>query len=305
MTTRIKHSPGAVRRLIQMTAARVTIFVEGRDLDPDFYSRLCGPVCHEQGVSYEIIIADRIAGGGGGKGVLINFFETLRRKKVLFDRTGPVSKLVMFYVDKDVEDIFRTKRRSGHLVYTSRFCVENHIFFEGDLTASLATAGSLDQQKIQNRIPDPELWRRHAAESWREWIALCLAAHKLRLGGESSYSVDHASIDSRVNTINLAKCRVDLQVRSGKSVSDFNAIVTWATKLVDRCLWQGEHDRIFKGKWYPVFAMHELEQAAAGEPFNKNGAKDRLIGSLISTMRFDDSWTEHFRQPLRAAMSVL
>jgi hypothetical protein len=307
MTSRIKHSLGGMRRLLQMTAKRVSIFVEGRDLDPNFYSRLCGPVCRERGLPYEIIIADRITGGGGGKSALVNFFELLRRKKALLDRTGPISKVVMFYVDKDTDDIFRTKRRSGHVVYTSRFCVENHLFCEGDLAASIATGGSVDLEVLRARIPNPELWRRNAAVRWQEWIALCLTAQKLRLAGQVSYSVNHSSVDSRVNPANLATCLADLQTRSGKSAPDFNRIITWARNIANRYIRQGEHDLVFKGKWYVVFAMHELEQVALAvvDPINLNGAKDRLIGSLIATVRFDDAWAEHFREPLRRAINAL
>ena len=263
-------------------------------------------ICVERGLPYEIIVADRIAGGGGGKGVLISLFEYLRRKKTLIDRTGSTSKLVMFYVDKDTDDIFRKKRRSGHLVYTSRFCVENHLFCEGDLLASIATGGSVDLEVVRGRIPDPIQWRRNAAARWRDWIVLCLTAQKLHLGGEASYSVGHETVDSRVNTANLAICQADLQIRSGKPAAEFRQIITWAGKITNSSIRLGEQDRVFKGKWYPVFAMHELDQmAVASGPINRKGAKDRLIGSLIATLRFDDPWAEHYKGPLRRAISAL
>ncbi len=306
MTPRIGHSPGAMRRLVQMTATRIIIYVEGRDLDPNFYSRVCRDICLERQLSYEIIVADRIAGGGGGKSVLISLFEYLRRKRALIDRTGPISKAVMFYIDKDTDDIFRKKRRSGHLVYTSSFCVENHLFCEGDLLASIAIAGSVDLELVRNRIPDPVQWRRNAALRWRNWIVLCLTSQKLRLGGDASYSVNHETVDSRVNTANIATCQADLQTRSGMPSGQFNQIITWARNNTERSIRLGEHDRVFKGKWYVVFAIHELDQIAISSgPINRNGAKDRLIGSLTATLRFDEPWTEHYKVPLRIVINAL
>jgi hypothetical protein len=306
MTTRVGHSLGAMRRLVQMTGKRVFIYVEGRDLDPNFYSRLCSEICIERGLDYEIVVADRVAGGGGGKGILTLLFEYLRRRGALIDRTGPTSKLVMFYLDKDTDDLFGKKRRSGHVVYTSCFCMENHLFCEGELLSSIAIGGSVDLGLVRNRIPDPIQWRRNAAVRWRDWITLCLTAQKLRLGGEASFSVNHDTCDARVNPANLALCQADLQTRSGKPPADFNRIIAWARNIVDRSITLGENDRFFKGKWYAVFAMHELEQIAlANGPINRNGAKDRLIGSLIATTRFDTPWAEHYKDPLRLAIDAL
>ncbi len=306
MTTRVGHSLGAMRRLVQMSGKRVFIYVEGRDLDPEFYSRVCKEICIEKGLPYEVIVADRVAGGGGGKGILTLLFEYLRRKGALVDRTGLNSKLVMFYVDKDTDDLFRKKRRSRHIVYTSCFCVENHLFREGKLLASIATGGSVDLELVRLRIPDPIQWRRNAAVKWRNWIALCLTAQRLRVGGEASFSVNHETIDAKVNPANLVAWQADLQARSGKPPRQFDRIIKWARKIVDTSISIGDHDRVFKGKWYVVFAMHELDQIAlTNGPINRNGAKDRLIGSLIATMRFDKPWAEHYKDPLRRAIDTL
>jgi hypothetical protein len=289
-----------------MSGKRVFIYVEGRELDPDFYSRLCREICVNQGLAYEIIVADRVNGVGGGKGILIRLFEYIRKKGALIDRSGAISKLVMFYLDKDTDDIFRRKRKSGHVVYTTHYCVENHLFCEGELLASIATGGSVDLDLVRNRILDPIQWRRNAAVRWRDWIVLCLTAQKLRLGGEASYQVNHDTVDARVNPANLIMCQVDLETRSGKSVGQFNRIITWARNLVDNSISLGEHDRIFKGKWYVVFGMHELDQIAlTNGPINLNGARDRLIGSLIATLRFDEPWAEHYKEPLRRAIAAL
>ena len=286
MTTRVGHSFGAMRRYIQMSRHRVFIYVEGRDLDPVFYGRLCGPVLRGQGLSHEIIVADRVAGGGGGKNVLIRLFDYLRKRKALIDRSGPDAKLVMFYADKDTDDVFRTMRRSPNFIYTRHYCAENEVFCEGDLLSSIATAGSLDPGIVETRIPDPAVWRRAAAADWRNWIVLCLAAQKLRMGGPATYSASHETINSKVNPANLAGCEADLRARSGLPAPIFAEVIAWAKRCVDLTFRRGNHDRLFKGKWYVLFAMHELEQiASAHDPINQNGARDRLTGSLIATIQ--------------------
>lgn len=304
MTARPSHGLGAMRRLIQMSRNRVFIYVEGRGLDPDFYSRLCGPICAEHALPYEVITGDRI--GGGGKRVLTSLFEYLRERGSLIDRSGPRPKLAMFYLDKDTDDIFRTKRRSAHAVYSTYYCVENHLFCEGDLISSIATAGSIDSALVRGRILDPTVWRRAAAVRWRDWITLCLSAQRLRISGPASYSVNHGTVDSNVNPANLATCEADLHARSGLPQGPFDQIIAWARGSVNRLIRRGAHDSVFKGKWYVVFVLEELAQIAlAHGPINQNGARDRLIGSLMATLRFDGQWAEHYKEPLRRAIAAL
>jgi hypothetical protein len=52
-----------------------------------------------------------------------------------------------------------------------------------------------------------------------------------------------------------------------------------------------------------LFVLRELE--VAYPLFNRNGASDRLIGSLIATINFDGPWVQHFREPLRRALAEL
>lgn len=306
MTTRVGHSLGAMRRYIQMSRHRVFIYVEGRDLDRVFYGRLCGPILAEQGLSHEIIVADRIAGGGGGKDVLIRLFDYLRRRKALIDRSGPDAKLVMVYIDKDTDDVFRTMRRSPNLIYTRYYCAENELFCEGDLSSSIAIAGSLDPGIVATQIPDPGTWRRAAAADWRDWIVLCLSAQRLRMGGPATYSVKHDTTTSNVNATNIVRCEAELRARSGLSALSFTEVLGWAKRCVDRTFRRGDHDRLFKGKWYALFAMHELDRlAAAHGPINRNGAKDRLMGGLVASVPFDGLWSEHYRAPLRKNLKAL
>jgi RNA polymerase sigma-70 factor (ECF subfamily) len=47
------------------------------------------------------------------------------------DETG--EKSALFYVDKDVDDLLRIRRRSEHFIYSEFYDVLNHIFRNGDL----------------------------------------------------------------------------------------------------------------------------------------------------------------------------
>jgi hypothetical protein len=295
-----------------MSQDRVFIFVEGRGLDPYIYGQICGPICKAAARSYEIVIADRIAGGGGGKNILTLLFELLEKNKALVDRTARDSKLVMFYLDKDVDDIFGALRISPHVVYTRHYCIENHLFEEGGLVSSIALAGSVDVELIRARINDPTAWRIKTTRCWRDWVALCILAKKLSLAGPASYRLRDSQVnfppDSEADGARLSAVTShtsQMQAASGLQTSDFQVKLRAAYRLVDSIYRRTKADLIFKGKWYSVFALGELETASASRPYNRNGAPDRLMGSLVATTNFDAPWVEHFRGPLRSGLAVL
>jgi hypothetical protein len=306
MSARTAHSFGGMRRYMQISATRVFVFVEGRDLDPYVYGKLCGPVCSASAMSYEIVIADSLGGNGGGKAVLIKFFEYLRNNGSLIDRSHADAKLAMFYLDKDVDDVLHTRASSDHVVYTEYYCMENHLFAEGDLVASLAIAGSLDLATVQARVPNAVLWRSTAATRWREWVALCIMAMKLSLTHPASYtrvSSINVPADAVTDAALLGVCVGEMEARSGLVPADFRKTLSACYRFVDAINRRGNHDLLFKGKWYLQFVLRGLE--AINPHFNQHGASDRLVGGLIATTDFNAPWSRHFRQPLQNALAAL
>jgi hypothetical protein len=248
------------------------------------------------------------AGGGGGKNVLTHFFEYLRDNASLLDHSQPDAKLVMFYMDKDVDDFLGKLRISDHVVYTQYYGIENHLFAEGDLISSIATAGSIDVNLVRPRIPAPLGWRAQAAQYWREWVALCLLARKLMMPQPVSYAAPQSGInsppDSAVDQVALAAHVAQMKAQSRLAAADFDRKLAATYRLVEAIYRRPQHDLLFKGKWYVVFVLCELGTASGGV-YDTNGAAGRLIGSLIATVNFSGQWTEHFRHPLRQALAQL
>jgi hypothetical protein len=146
--TRLAHSFSAYLRYMQMSSRPLFVFVEGKRTDPHFYGEICGSVCRTSEISYRICRSRELANGHGGKQTLISFFEYLRRKCALVHAFKGKSTGVLFFLDKDVDDLLRTQRRSPHVVYTRYYDVENHIFREADLIRAAAASASLDQQEV-------------------------------------------------------------------------------------------------------------------------------------------------------------
>lgn len=307
MSSRTAHSFAGMRRYLQISKDRIFMFVEGRDLDPYIYGRICSPVCRAAGKAYEIVVADRLTrGAGGGKDVLTGFFEYLRDNGSLLDVSQPLAKLSMFFLDKDVDDVFRALRPSAHVVYTYYYNIENHLFSEGKLVSSIANAGSVDTNLIEPRIGDPEAWRKDAATLWRDWVVLCLLARKLSLGVPVGYgmkSTINDPVDAPVDAVGLSTLIGSMESKSGLGTLVFRRKLAATYRFVDAVYARSGHDLLFKGKWYSAFALRDLEVAAPLH--NKNGAADRLFGALVASIDYDGGWVERFRQPLRDALALL
>jgi hypothetical protein len=240
--------------------------------------------------------------------VLTKFFEYLRDNHSLLDQSTPEPKLAMFYIDKDVDDLFGKLLISNHIVYTPFYSIENHLFHEGELISSIATAGSLDIELVHARIPEPKVWRTRVATHWRDWLALCLLARKLSLPHPASYAMHGSRInvpaDADADDRLLKSCLAEMHQRSGLTKAVFDKKLAASYRLLKTIFAQSRFDQVFKGKWYVIFALRELERESGGL-FNRNGASDRLIGSLIATANFEGPWAEHFKQPLRSALALL
>ena len=75
--SRLTHTRSGFRRQMQVSVTPLFVFVEGRDSDPFFYDGVCRSVCSPAQVAYRIVRGDEL-GSGGGKMVLLQFFDYLR-----------------------------------------------------------------------------------------------------------------------------------------------------------------------------------------------------------------------------------
>lgn len=300
--TRLTHSFSAYLRYMQMSGHQLFVFVEGKKTDPYFYDRICCSVCRTAGVSYQIRRSQELAKGIGGKQALLCFFEYLRSKSALVDVFKGKSTGVLFFLDKDVDDFLRTQRCSPHVVYTYYYDVENHIFLEADLVDAAAASASLDHQEVLASITGGEGWRSGVAERWKEWVTLCLFVAKKKVNCESNYRVPsrinnptHGPVDQAA----YRQCQERIQTRLGLTERKFKRSFRRVAGLVDAIYAQGEHDRVFKGKWYPLVLAATVRDGAGGQRVNPKGLAGRITSCAALTLDFDAPWAEHFKQPLR------
>jgi len=306
----IRRSEESYLRAMQMSSALLMVFVEGKDFDEYFYGKICQAVCTEK---YKIRRAEQIplsnnqgkTKSAGGKKSLTSWFEYLEQhSKLVNDNIDGKKQVVVFFLDKDVDDLLGKIITSPHLIYTKYYNIENHIFVEGDLNQAAAVIASHDpQEKI---IGDCTQWRQAVAEYWKGWVKLCLFAVKTELKCECNYS----NLPSKNNPL-YNRLKDDIYLAYEQIIKN-NSLLTEAqfqesfvaiSNQVDELYAAGEHDMVFKGKWYAGFLEAKIE-AVIGEKLTDKSSHKSYFQIIISTLDFNGEWAEHFKRPLLKLLMI-
>lgn len=298
---RIHHSFSGHFRLMQMSATQLFVFVEGKQCDPYFFAGVCSVTLNHH-VTYEISTARQLPGNSGGKQTLIAFFNFLRERKSLISDLDGKRTACVFFLDKDVDDLQRRKRRSRHVIYTQHYDVQNYIFEHGNLVTGASAAASIDPRKIESQFSDASGWCKHAASLWRDWVALCLRMLEDGIPCEANYRV-LSPVQTRYCGPTNIRAHQDLTRRlarrCGVPVSELRQKITGSVWKVDKYFAKGEHHRIFKGKWFATILADDVDRIMAGNTYDGNGLAGRLPSAIAATLDFSETWTEYFKQPLR------
>ena len=298
---RPQHSLSGFRSYVRMSTHSVFVLVEGKNIDPFFYSSIVKQVCEGAGVTCEIIRSDFVTGTGGKK-TLVDLYKYLESVGSLAHQVENGHKLCVFYLDKDVDDVFCKAIPSNHVVYTPYYCVENTLFMQGKLVLAAAAAASLDPADIEARIPDPVTWRQQMAELWKEFLVLSLLSLKLKVNSACHYACMASPLnipaETPTNMPRAIEVKTELEASSGLSPQKFDFRLRALRRYVERHYRNGRHDILFNGKWYLELLRREIGLSRdAGAHHNPSNLA--LISALSTSLDFSAEWTEHFRQPLR------
>jgi hypothetical protein len=287
---------------MQISRVPVFVFIEGYK-DRYVYEQIVEPECQPFGVSFRLVAAEEIGINGGGKQALLKFFDYLADRSSLICNFKGKNTVSLFFLDKDVDDILGTMRGSEHIVYTETYEIENYFFIHGALSEVAAASASLEVQSIRAALGDYEEWRRLAAKKWKNWVKLCLFTKTCDIESMSNYGLSRSPINVGVcGPVELTKykCHLsDLQHKSNLASDEFQRSFGRLCRKVNRMYSLGEHDRIFKGKWYTCFLVEDIKRVAKRRRFDKEALERKLLSGLALTLNCCDAWAEHFREPIR------
>lgn len=288
---------------MQMSGNQLFVFVEGKS-DRYFYSQIVDLECSSRNINY-IIVTARELSDTGGKQALLKFFSYLRRVGSLLDTFGRTVHASIFFLDKDIDDLLRTLKRSTHVVYTESYEVENYFFRQGDIAKAAAVSAGLDIASVQRGLAKIDDWPGHAAQCWKEWVVICLFCHtRLRGTGAPGFfgrpcsQFQNKAYEPTDGTL-LGRAEDELFEYSSLDRAGFDRSMQSLRKRIDALFADGKHDRVFKGKWYCRFLREDILRIAKGRDIDDTRLHEKVLNSLAQSLNFDAEWTSHFREPVR------
>jgi len=284
------HSLEGFLRLVQLADPTLVVMVEGRQVDANFFGRVCEEVCNLRGTTYEIYTSDSI--GGGGKPRLLALFERLRAIGGLDTITGGKRTAFLFFMDRDSDHFFGRLLSSAHINYTQHYCVENDLFLHGDLVTAIAAAASVDRRKLNKLLGTrPGLFQEISARL-RRWVVLCLLSEHLGVHHRVRYhTVPEFDFDEERAEVALGEI-ADL---AGISRSVARAQHDTLRDKVLELEAGGRIDTVLKGKWYPYMFDQLLRERLHGTNWQSAKFPQRLTAALLASLDFGAPWADVYR----------
>lgn len=309
MSDRLQRKFSAMLRRIQIAEKdSYFFFVEGRERDPHFYEGICDQVKEIEG-KYCIYPADTLSAEGGGKQVLISFWQYTKEKDALHGTFEGKSKIVGFFLDKDIDDVRGICETCRHIVYTEYYDVENYLFAHGNLVSAVAASISVPKYQLCDAPFASTQWCDVIAANWKEWIALCLTSERLGLRCGINFSrpsVVQSSFSQGIDTDKLNHCLEDMK-KVCEHHTDKDLLDQYSSSLrfvEDHMRLHGIHS-IFKGKCF-FYAIADAVRLYMGSQkyTNKKSLDACIAASLATSLDFSLDWTLSQRRRILAMMST-
>jgi hypothetical protein len=295
---RLVHSPQGYLRQMQMSKTSVWIFVEGKT-DRYFYSKLADATAQELGKSQsvEVVSADELAADGGGKSVLVKFFEFLKASRNLVSHLAGKQTRSVFFLDKDVDDLLKKRKLSPHVIYTDFYSMENYLFKHGDIADACSVTLSLPIQEARRIIGDAKSWRNKCANLWQDWVSLCLYASKSGIGIANFKSPSRVNVGFYGSVDKVLLSTMESVCLAGVTpIGDAQQLLADCQQKVLQYYSTNRYDRVFNGKWYAHFLEDHFSKLVPS--VSCQGLSKKVLLHLAQSLKFEGLWARRLRSKL-------
>lgn len=298
--TKPLHSMAGYLRSLQISRYQLFVFVEGIDADPFFFGEVCRVACQGRAIHYRVRPAKELPQAAGGKLALIAFYRLAKSRGKLRFTLGGKTTVLMFYLDKDVDDLMHRLCRSRHICYTQYYDVQNHIFRHADLIRGIASAASVDPVELEEIPQFDTNWCESAARRWKDWIVLCLIGVRHGVPGPNYrvLSQVNSPLNGPVDSARYQAMKTQFAGHLGLNPIEIDRKIKLTAERVDKCLSGGTFDYVFKGKWYASILEADLRVAFAGRAVQFDRFANRVPAALAATLNFSEPWAKRFVGPL-------
>lgn len=277
--------------------------VEGTVLDRSFYDSLFSENKHTKDMNANIYLAAEIGSpkanvSASGKQAVMKLHEHYKKKNLLAQSTNSGTKLMVFMVDRDFDNIIGTKKRSIHIAYTANADVEAEILNNCDLTRSIKIALSVSERDaalLAARVGKPGAG---LATLWRDWITLCCLA--LAVDARSSVKPSlrsgiNVDVFGSVDPVKYQAKYREVATRARRAVASREKFVRGR---IAGTFSRGEHHLLPKGKWLTSYVQHQLEGTSVLHSADWNGFSASFTHVALSTLDFSAGWAAPLHKQL-------
>ena len=213
---------------------------------------------------------------------------------------------VLIFLDKDIDDHLRTKKRSPHVTYTPYYDIENHLFRSGDLMNAVAVAASVDPTRLMDHATINQDWCLRAAVRWKQWVTFCVFVRKYGLAAANFRVTSRINrpVNGPVDESCVEEHHASLRLLWPSGMGDYDEAFGSCEDYVERIFARGEHDRLFRGKWYAT--LLECDVKCAGlDGARHAGLAKRVGAALMTTLDFEQDWAKPFRAAVNRVLDLV
>ncbi len=298
---------------LRLSGAQLILFVEGRDNDPLFYGLIGRQLGSDLNLLVEVRLSSELPGnappgkgGNGGQLTLKLASGAWSRYEAKHAAKWKSKKLLTFCIDKDVEDLIGVEQYHPGLIRTPLHSVENHIVASVNIQQAVERAISTLPGELNGTLLAQIGWSAETALLWLDWVTFCVAALRLSATGISNFSsvsLFNVPSDAPTDTVKLTLHKARLQKVSGMSGSDFENYWLTVREFLRELVLLGQHDRMFKGKWYIDVLFAQLESSGYGTEVRSIG-KSGLNSAFRAAYSVRDEDYKYYRDEIQSLMAT-
>lgn len=288
--SRLRHTRAGFMRKLQMHNKRVYAFVEGKNGDEYFYSKILNQALDKN--DFMVIRADELNGGrSGGKQILLEFFRYLDSAHMLNFNRKSIDRSCLFFLDKDIDDILGSSVENDNIIYTAYYNLENFIYLYSDMSESLAACFSASEAKFVE--VSGENWKQDFKNKWHDWSKMCVLSSLLGVSCGatfSTYSSINKDVIGRPVKIQFAEHARRLRARASARGIKYIRVKRSMEDRLRQCI---SVDEYFNGKWYYIYVKFLYKEHGF-----KSSTEDCIRSVSMSKIDYTDIYTKYYKRKL-------
>ncbi|MUU72045.1 DUF4435 domain-containing protein [Pseudarthrobacter sp. GA104] len=293
-----RYSRTGFAGVARITAAKYTVFVEGKNHDAVYYERLLTSHPEISNAGVRIIRSSEISDepvSTGGKSAVLSHFEFFKNTNHLTLKTNSQLKHMVFFLDRDFDEFSGKLHDNPHIIYTHAPDVEAEIYRQGDLKKALATVFSLTSEESDAAFALASNYAFELALRWRAWLTLCIASEPLRSRCQVTPSRPSQINEHLYGAYDSAAYSSHYQALIQTAVvEDPEQQFAVISGMVDSVYESAKYFRLLKGKLIPGFIIHLISPVYAVNERDVKARSMQLTLVMLDNINFEHQASYHY-----------